>query len=75
MVEWMTRNRFGIQAKPDTLSSISAGVNLEHCLNPWDDKCKNTDIAVYIVYKGRRIPLCWKCWRKISKNNVTWEAY
>jgi len=23
----------------------------EHCRNPWNGKCRNTDIEVFIVYK------------------------
>ncbi|MEM3745787.1 MAG: hypothetical protein QW323_04760 [Candidatus Bathyarchaeia archaeon] len=66
----MAKSRLNVQARPSASST-----SIEHCLNPWDNKCKNADIAVYIMYKGRKIPLCWKCWRRISKNNIVWEAY
>lgn len=47
---------------------------VEHCRNPWNSDCRNTEIALYIVYKGERIPLCWKCWKMIANKNIEWEA-
>ena len=26
--------------------------HVEHCRNPWNGECKNTDIEVYIYHKG-----------------------
>lgn len=34
--------------------------------------CLNQDIAVYIMWKGRKIGLCKKCWGKVSKSNLEW---
>ena len=44
----------------------------EHCRNPWNGKCKNTDIEVFILYKGNRLPICRRCWSKIAESNLEW---
>jgi len=44
----------------------------EHCKNPWNGKCKNTDIEVLILYKGDRLPICRRCWNKIANSNIEW---
>ncbi|MDH5268292.1 MAG: hypothetical protein OEW62_11555 [Candidatus Bathyarchaeota archaeon] len=44
----------------------------ERCRNPWNDTCKNTDIEVYIYYKGRQLPICRHCWRHMADENVEW---
>jgi len=51
-------------------SAIIAG---ERCMNPWNGRCSNTDIALYIMFKGRRLPICRKCWREISSKNIEWR--
>jgi hypothetical protein len=44
----------------------------EICKNPWNGKCKNSDIEVYIYYKNKRIPVCRKCWSKIAEKDIEW---
>jgi len=44
----------------------------ERCRNPWNGKCRNTDIEVYILYKGLKRPICSRCWSKIAKSNIEW---
>jgi len=45
----------------------------EVCQNPWKrKKCGNTDIAVYILYGNRRLPICNSCWRRIAKSDREW---
>jgi len=44
----------------------------ERCQNPWDEKCTNVDIELYISYKGDEIPICSKCWRKLADSDVEW---
>lgn len=61
-------------SKNSTYPSNSGGGRVEYCLNPWNGECRSTEIAVYIMYGGERIPLCWKCWREISRKNIVWEA-
>ena len=58
-----------------SLSLDDVKSEMERCLNPWNGGCESTDIAIYIMYKGNKIPLCWKCWRKISRKDFEWEAY
>ena len=45
---------------------------IEICKNPWKQKCKNTDIEVYIYYKNSNLPVCRKCWSKISEKDIEW---
>jgi len=46
----------------------------ERCMNPWNGKkCSSTDIALYIMFKGRRLPICWKCWKDISSKDIEWR--
>jgi len=44
----------------------------ERCMNPWNGRCTSTDIALYIMYKGERLPICLRCWRSISAKNIEW---
>jgi hypothetical protein len=44
----------------------------EHCRNPWNGKCKNTDIEVFIIYQGDRLAICRRCWSKIANSNIEW---
>jgi len=48
-------------------------IETEACMNPWNGECRNGDIAVYIFYMGRRIPICRKCWKEISSTDVEWS--
>ena len=46
----------------------------EKCQNPFF-KCKSrkpNDIKVYIVYKGKKLPICADCWSKLSELDVEW---
>jgi hypothetical protein len=44
----------------------------ESCMNPWNGKCMDTNIALYIIYKGERLPICRKCWEAISSTDIEW---
>jgi len=44
----------------------------ETCSNPWNGKCTNTDIALYIMFKGIRLPICRRCWEVISSKDTEW---
>jgi len=46
----------------------------EACMNPWNGGCGNTDIALYIFYGGRRLPICRGCWTEIASDNVEWRC-
>jgi len=56
--------------------SARKGVTLfqrvERCRNPWNGRCKSTDIELYIMYKGRQLPICRRCWSEIAERNVEW---
>lgn len=44
----------------------------EHCRNPWNGKCGNTDILLYIYHGGERLPICEKCWIEICDSELEW---
>lgn len=46
----------------------------ERCRNPWNGTCGSTDIAVYIQYRGERLPLCERCWAEISEKDIEWGS-
>jgi hypothetical protein len=46
--------------------------SLEHCKNPWNEKCKNTEIELYIVYKGVQHPICGCCWNTLAEKTFEW---
>ncbi|MCW4019816.1 MAG: hypothetical protein NWF14_01095 [Candidatus Bathyarchaeota archaeon] len=48
------------------------GFNGETCMNPWNGKCSNTDIILYIMYEGSSLPICHKCWMTISSKDIEW---
>jgi hypothetical protein len=50
-----------------TLSKTS-----ETCKNPWSEKCKNSNIEVYIYYRNKRLPICRKCWKTIAAKDIEW---
>jgi hypothetical protein len=33
----------------------------------------NSDIAVYIYYRGRKLPICRECWIEIAQKNIEWR--
>jgi len=45
---------------------------MEDCQNPWNKKCGNHDIEVYILLKGERVPICRSCWKKIAEKDLEW---
>jgi len=45
-----------------------------HCRNPWNTKCKNTDIELSIYYKSEFLPICHECWQEISTRNLEWSS-
>ncbi len=44
----------------------------ERCKNPWNGSCRNTDIELYILYKGSRLPICRRCWGKLAEKPIEW---
>ncbi len=60
--------------RPRTRISNSVAFEKEKCMNPWDHECGRTDIALYIMHKGRRLPICRRCWNGISAKNIEWRG-
>jgi hypothetical protein len=46
----------------------------ERCRNPWNGECKSTDIHLYIMFKGRQLPICRRCWSKIADKRLEWSG-
>lgn len=44
----------------------------ERCRNPWNGSCQNTDIQLYIIHRGERLPICAKCWSEICDSDLEW---
>ena len=44
----------------------------ERCRNPWNGRCDNTDIALYIFHEGERLPICRLCWHEIADKDFEW---
>lgn len=43
----------------------------EVCQNPWKRKpCTNTDIKLYIMFKGKQLPICRSCWLNIAEGKL-----
>lgn len=47
---------------------------LEHCKNPWKDKCKSENIKLYIMFKGEKLPICRQCWSNLAEKDVEWGS-
>ena len=50
----------------------ASSVRVERCRNPWNGRCKSTDIELYIMYKGAKLPICRSCWTMLAEKNVEW---
>lgn len=44
----------------------------EKCRSPLNPSCGRRDIAVYIVYGGRKLPICKGCWEQIADTDLEW---
>ena len=44
----------------------------ERCRNPWNGRCRRTDIELYIWFKGRKLPICRRCWAEIAEKPIEW---
>ncbi len=50
----------------------SKAVSEGRCRNPWNGRCRNSDIEVSIYYKNELLPICRECWQDISNRDLTW---
>lgn len=44
----------------------------ESCRNPWNGKCNNKNIEIYIYYKNKMLPICAQCWSQIAEKDIEW---
>jgi len=44
----------------------------ETCKNPWNGKCTNSNIELYIYYKNKTLPICSRCWSQIADKDIEW---
>jgi len=44
----------------------------EKCMNPFKE-CHNTNIVLYIMYRGRKLPICESCWWELAEKD--WNDY
>ena len=44
----------------------------ETCRNPWNGKCSNSKIELYIFYKDKVLPICKHCWTQIADKEIEW---
>ena len=44
----------------------------EKCASPLRPSCGSTDIALYIYFGGRRLPICRRCWEEIASSDLQW---
>ena len=58
--------------KPLTKTVHSREALGKRCRNPWNSKCENTDINVFIYFKDELLPICRNCWRKIADKSFEW---
>jgi len=35
-------------------------------------RCDSTNIVIYIMWKGKKLPLCHKHWAKIAESDKEW---
>jgi len=52
--------------------SETAHRHYEICQNPWNGRCGNTGIALYIYHKGERLPICRECWLELADQDLEW---
>lgn len=44
----------------------------ERCQSPLNPECGSRDIVVYIMFGGKRLPICRKCWEMLADSNLEW---
>lgn len=60
------------RSRKDSRRAIIPRFRSEQCRNPWNGRCENTDIALYIFYEGRKLPICRLCWNEIAGRDLEW---
>jgi len=44
----------------------------EFCGNPWNPNCESSEIELYIMYKGAKVPICRSCWQELAETDLEW---
>ncbi len=70
----MSKGRKRKSVKRRSVNRSLDGGGIEHCMNPWNGKCRNTDIQLYIFYRNRKRPICRSCWEEIVKQGYSWDS-
>jgi len=62
--------------KPSRMEETSEPLEFpeDRCMNPWNGECRSTDIALFIYYEGRKLPICRRCWVEIASTNIEWSC-
>lgn len=60
------------RSRKNSRRAIIPRLRSERCHNPWNGRCENTDIALYIFYKERELPICRLCWNEIAERDLEW---
>jgi len=50
----------------------ASSVRVERCQNPWNGQCRSTDIELYIMHRGKQLPICRRCWSMLAEKPVEW---
>jgi hypothetical protein len=44
----------------------------ESCQNPWNPNCESSEIELYIMHEGVKLPICRSCWEEIALSDLEW---
>ena len=44
----------------------------ESCQNPWNPNCGSSEIELYIMHEGVKLPICRSCWEEIALSDLEW---
>ncbi|MDH5440348.1 MAG: hypothetical protein OEZ48_08035 [Candidatus Bathyarchaeota archaeon] len=44
----------------------------ESCGNPWNPNCESSEIELYIMYEGAKVPICRSCWQELAETDLEW---
>lgn len=44
----------------------------EFCQSPWNSSCESSEIELYIMHEGVKVPICRSCWQEIALSDLEW---
>ncbi|MEM2875756.1 MAG: CdvA-like protein [Candidatus Bathyarchaeia archaeon] len=68
-MKYSTKREMNLNEKRKEVPEVESGLI---CKNPWDKKCRNTDVEVFIYYGGEYVPICSDCWKRIVEKDLSW---